>query len=369
MKPIMFLAGEASGDSHAAAVIQCLRAESPKQEIFGAGGPKMQAAGMVLLADLTKHAVVGLTEAIKKYWIFRRIFFELLAAVERRRPAAVVLVDNPGFNLRFAREVKRRSPATKIIYYISPQVWAWHAGRVQQMERDVDLLLSIFPFEKVWFAQHAPKLRVEFVGHPMIEQLAATPPPPREPRLVLFLPGSRRKEISHIYPLMLRTMEFLPADVQYVAVAVNHEMADLLRHPRVQVEVGNARDWMRRATATIVASGTATLECACHGLPMVVVYHVHWITYLLGRLLVNVRWLAMPNLIAGREIVPELIQGAASPARIAAQLRPLLDEPERRAAMQRELAAVVAQLGSPGASPRVARLIGDTLRQPPNADP
>ena len=362
----MFIAGEASGDSNAAAVIQCLHAQNPQLHVFGTGGPKMRAAGMELLFDLTEHAVVGLVEVLKNYGKFKRFFDQLLNEVGRRQPRAVVLVDFPGFNLRFAKAVKRRYPQTKIIDYISPQLWAWHASRAKQIERDVDLLLTIFPFEKAWYAPRAPKLRVEFVGHPFADQdgSASRVPNPasRTPNLILLLPGSREREVAKIWPVLSQVVTALPAEVKFVAAAVNEQTAKMMRgHPRVEVKIGAAREWMRQATLAITASGTATMECAFAGCPMIVVYKVNWLTYLVGRLLVTVNWLAMPNVIAGKSIVPEFIQHQASPQRVAATAQALLQDAGAREVMQRELAAVVASLGGPGSSDRAARLILETL--------
>ena len=360
---VMFIAGEASGDANAAPVVAALRASGV--EAFGAGGPKMKAAGMELLVDLTEHAVVGLVEALRNYGKFKRIFNDLLAEVGRRRPAAVVLVDFPGFNLRFACALKQRLPTTKVIYYISPQLWAWHAGRAKQIERDVDLMLTIFPFEKDWYAQHAPKLRVEFVGHPLADRIQN--PESRIQNLVLLLPGSREREVAKIWPVMARVVDLLPADLEFVAAAVNEQMAAMIRHPRVAVEVCNAHELIRRSALAITASGTATMECAFCGCPMIVVYKVNWLTYLVGRMVVTVNWLAMPNVIAGREIVPEFIQYEARPERIAAVARELLEQSEKREAMQRELVAIVSTLGGPGASERTAQAILATLDQPPSS--
>ena len=360
MKPsIMFIAGEASGDTNAAAVIQCLSAQGLKLQVFGAGGPKMQAAGMELLLDLTQHAVVGLVEVLKNYGKFKRIFDSLLAEVGRRQPSAVVLVDFPGFNLRFAKALKRRYPQTKVIYYISPQLWAWHASRAKQIERDVDLLLTIFPFEKAWYASHAPRLRVEFVGHPFVERSQKAQD--RSQKTVLLLPGSREREIAKIWPVLAGVVDKLP-DVKFIAAAVDERTAVMIRHPRVRVEVGKARDWMRQATLAITASGTATMECAFAGCPMIVVYKVNWLTYLVGRLVVTVNWLAMPNVIAGKSIVPEFIQHQASPGRVAAAARTMLQDAGERRTMQRELAAVVTSLGGPGSSNRAAQLIQEAIK-------
>ena len=364
MASLMFIAGEASGDANAAELVKCLRARLPGLKVFGAGGPKMKAAGMELLLDLTEHAVVGLVEVLKNYGKFRRMFWQLVREAERRRPDAVVLVDFPGFNLRFAAQMKKR--AIKVIYYISPQLWAWHASRAKQIERDVDLMLTIFPFEKAWYAAHAPKLRVESVGHPMAERGASSVE--REKRSVLLLPGSREREVAKIVPVMAQVVEQMPQDVKFVAAAVNEQMAEMIKHPRVKVEVGNAHELMKRATLAITASGTATMECAFYGCPMIVVYKVNWLTYLVGRSVITVNWLAMPNVIAGKSVVPEFIQHDAKPGRIAAVACELLEDAPKREAMQRELADVVKSLGGPGASVRAAVAILARLdRQPSSA--
>lgn len=357
MRKVMFIAGEASGDAHAAPIVAALR---EKAEVFGAGGPKMKAAGMELLLDLTEHAVVGFVEVLKNYGKFKRIFDSLVAEAEKRRPDAVVLVDFPGFNLRFAKQMKRRG--IKVIYYISPQLWAWHASRARQIERDVALMLTIFPFEKAWYAEHAPKLRVEFVGHPMAERLEEECSGKREERLVALLPGSRVREVEKLWPVMAQVVDAMPEEVTFVAAAVDERTSAMIRHPRVTVEVGGAHRLMQRAALAITASGTATMECAFFGCPMIVIYKVNWLTYLVGRMVVTVDWLGMPNVIAGREIVPEFIQHHAQPARLAAVARDLLQDPARRQAIQRELAAVVSQLRGAGSSQRVAKLILEELQ-------
>jgi len=344
---LMFIAGEASGDAHAAELIKALRSQAPNVEVFGAGGPKMQAGGMELLLDLTQHAVVGLVEVLKNYTKFRRIFWDMVQVAEDQKPDAVVLVDFPGFNLRFAAQMKQRG--IKVIYYISPQLWAWHASRAKQIERDVDLMLCIFPFEKDWYAEHAPKLRVEFVGHPFAEKVKAEVGGiEREKKLVLLLPGSREREVVKIFPIMGGLVDRMPNDLEFIAAAVNEQTAAMMMsHPRIKVELGTAQELMQHATLAITASGTATMECAFYGCP----------TYLIGRMVVKVNWLAMPNVIAGREIVPEFIQHAAQPERIAAVARELLENGSEREAMQRELATVVESLGGTGASERAAQLI------------
>jgi lipid-A-disaccharide synthase len=352
----MFIAGEASGDAHAAELIKALRTQAPDVKIFGAGGPKMKAAGMELLLDLTEHAVVGFVEVLKNYLKFRRIFWDLVREAEKRKPEAVVLVDFPGFNLRFAAQMKKRG--IKVIYYISPQLWAWHASRAKQIERDVDLMLTIFPFEKAWYAKHAPRLPVEFVGHPFAERMRDEGGGmKREENLILLLPGSREREVAKIWPIMRQVVDQMPSETKFVAAAVNKAMAAMINHPRVTVEIDRAHEGMQRATLAITASGTATMECAFYGCPMIVVYKVNWLTYWVGRMVVTVNWLAMPNVIAGHAIVPEFIQHDAKPDRIAGVARELLGNVSKRDAMRQELAAVVNTLGGAGASKRTAELI------------
>ena len=353
---LMLIAGEASGDAHAAELVKALHAQAPDVTIFGAGGPKMKAAGMELLLDLTEHAVVGLVEVLKNYGKFRRIFWDLVREAEKRRPEAVVLVDFPGFNLRFAAQMKKRG--IKVVYYISPQLWAWHAHRAKQIKRDVDLMLTIFPFEKSWYAKHAPKLRVEFVGHPVVERIQKTGDRKQKTEnLVLLLPGSREREVKKIWPIMAKVVDRMPADLQFVAAAVDARSAAMMKHPRVKVAVGGAHELMQRATLAITASGTATMECAFFGCPMIVVYKVNWLTYLIGRMIVKVNWLAMPNVIANREIVPEFLQHRATPDALANAALELLRDTAKREAMQRELVKVVESLGGPGASERAAAFV------------
>jgi len=356
MKKIMFIAGEASGDTHAAELVKALRALSPEIEMFGAGGVHLQEAGTELLVDLTQHAVVGLVEVLKNYRKFRRIFWQLVAEAERRQPDAVVLVDFPGFNLRFAAQMKKRG--IPVIYYISPQLWAWHASRAKQIERDVSLMLAIFPFEKDWYAKHAPNLSVEFVGHPMLDRLTpSNGNQMRDPNLIALLPGSREREVQKIFPILAQTVDLLPENFRFIAAAASSQTAKLMSHPRVQVEIGAAHRLMQTAAIGMTASGTATMECAYYGCPMIILYKVNWFTYLIGRSLVQVEWLGMPNVIANREIVPEFIQQEAEPSKIAAVTLDLLQNKEKRSAMQNELERVIDRLGSSGASARAAQLI------------
>ncbi|MFA6563703.1 MAG: lipid-A-disaccharide synthase [Verrucomicrobiia bacterium] len=357
---IMMIAGEISGDNHAARVASEILRQRPGAKLFGAGGPEMKAAGVELLLDLTEHAVVGLTDVLANYAKFRRLFWQLVRAAEQRRPDAVILTDYPGFNLRFAKQMKARG--IPVFYYISPQVWAWGRSRVKEIPKLVDLMMVVFPFEKGFYQEHAPGLRVEFVGHPVVEQLGRELHGlKREENLVALLPGSREAEVERILPPMLDAVRLLRRerpDLRFELAAASDKVAALARalvgNEPVEVRVANARELMQRAAAGMVASGTATLECAFFGLPYVLVYRVSWLTYAVARWLVTVRHLGIVNVMAGREIVPEFIQQRARPELLAQAVMELLSDRVRRERMERELAEAMAMLEGERAAERAA---------------
>lgn len=364
----MFIAGEASGDNHAAHLIEGIRAKDPGVHCFGAGGPKMAAAGMELILDLTEHAVLGLVEVLRNYFKFRRFFYQMLRVVEERKPDVVVLVDYPGFNLRFAKALRRRfgdSPdRPKVVYYIAPQVWAWAEGRVKLIARCVDLLVSIFPFEKAWFAQRAPGLRVEFVGHPIMDGHASLPkqsPPSTDRPILVLLPGSRRREVRLHWPILKKAAELIAArmPVSVTVVATTDAIEAMIRENGIG-DFQISRDMtgmLSRATVAIAASGTATLECAYFGVPTVVIYKVAWPTYVAGRMLIKVKYLAMPNLLAQQAVFPEFIQRRARAEWIAEEAVNLISDHSRRRAIKETLARAIATLGSAGATTRAVDLI------------
>ncbi|MSR64526.1 MAG: lipid-A-disaccharide synthase [Verrucomicrobiae bacterium] len=367
-RKIMFIAGEASGDNHAAHLIEGIRAKDPGVHCFGAGGPKMAAAGMELILDLTEHAVLGLVEVLRNYFKFRRFFYQMLRVVEERKPDVVVLVDYPGFNLRFAKALRRRfgdSPdRPKVVYYIAPQVWAWAEGRVKLIARCVDLLVSIFPFEKAWFAQRAPGLRVEFVGHPIMDGHASLPkqsPPSTDRPILVLLPGSRRREVRLHWPILKKAAELIAArmPVSVTVVATTDAIEAMIRENGIG-DFQISRDMtgmLSRATVAIAASGTATLECAYFGVPTVVIYKVAWPTYVAGRMLIKVKYLAMPNLLAQQAVFPEFIQRRARAEWIAEEAVNLISDHSRRRAIKETLARAIATLGSAGATTRAVDLI------------
>ena len=381
MKPrsVMLIAGETSGDLLAAELVMALRAEcGPHVPIFfGAGGPKMAAAGVELTFDLTRHSVIGLWEALRKYGQFKRLFDQLVRLACERQPDVIVCVDFSGFNRRFAaairREVRRRRGVfhnwdPKIVQYVSPQVWASRPGRAHQMGRDYDLLLSILPFEKAWYAARVPELRVEFVGHPIVERHARVTALKREGQgsELLLLPGSRVSELRRHLPPMLAAWQQIKAarpDVRARMVLPDERMVQLARATgsdtldSIAVQIGGLSEALATATAAIASTGTVTLECALFGVPTVAIYRISWPTYVIGRQIVQVKYLAMPNLLANEPIYPEFIQSAVTPENLANATLEFLNREDRCAAVRAKLVSLVASLGEPGASRRAAQAI------------
>lgn len=366
MRPsVLIVAGELSGDHHASALARALRDDGVDMDLWGVGGDGLRAEGARLLFDVRQTAVMGFVEVVRHLGFFRRMWRDLLKEVDRHRPDLAILVDYPGFNLRLAAALKRRG--IRVLYYICPQVWAWHRSRMADMARDVDRLISIFPFEAAEF--RGTGLRVDFVGHPFVDEIERdgggrndVPWPAGAPRIAL-LPGSRRQEIRRIFPVMLGAAETIRRthpDASFVVAAANETAAGLVR-PRLTgaafaVVTERAREVLRSADAAWVASGTATVEAALIGCPQVVVYRAHPVSYWLGRALIRVSHIGMVNLIAASRLCPELIQGDATPARLAAAIAPLTaDTPERRAMLE-GYRQVQERLGPPGAIRRAAEI-------------
>lgn len=348
--------------------MRSLRELAPDLEFHGRGGPHMkQIAGDEFLNWSDAAAVVGLWEVVKRYGYFREQFEEALREIARINPDAVVLIDYPGFNLRLARALRKRSPRLKIIYYISPQVWAWNRGRIRQMAGFLDLMLCIFPFEAELYNQSG--LRTIFVGHPMIENLAKRRTgEPRDRNLIGLFPGSRLREVKKIFPVMVRVAGEIVAqrpetrfEVAAASDALAREIQQLLTTSSLRdcgrVVTADSSGTMQRAFAGIIASGTATLEAAYFRLPFVLVYKVSWPTYFAARLVMRTPFLGMPNVLAGREIVPEFLQHEARPKAIARVLGPLMTDSAARERMISEFDAIVDKLGETGASAKAAEAI------------
>lgn len=388
-KSIYFVAGEASADNHGAALMESLRWLDVDLRFLGRGGPRMKAiAGENFKNWIDQAAVVGLWEVIKRYGYFRKQFHVTLREIAESKPDAVVLIDYPGFNLRLARALRsafappsgatadrRHARAPKIIYYISPQVWAWNRGRVKQMARCLDLMLCIFPFEADLYNQSG--LRTIFVGHPMIDNLRVHKIEiERDSNLVALFPGSRRREVRKILPILIDAANELgkqKSALRFEIAAASPELAAEIQQmldrsalgeqdrQSFEVRVGESAAIMQRALAGMVASGSATLEATYFRMPFVLVYKVSWLTYFAARLVVKVKYLGMPNVLANREVVPEFIQNRAKPPAVAKAVARLIDNREARAQTVSEFDSIVEKLGQGGASERAAAAICEEI--------
>ena len=371
-KKIMIVVGESSGDSHAAQLVREMRnAEADTTfEFFGSTGPKLRALEVDTVVSADELAVVGIAEIAKVFPMFWRAFKDLQKAADERKPDAVILVDFPEFNLKFARALKRKLN-TKIIYYISPQIWAWRKYRVRTIRKYVDLLLTILPFEKDWYAKQGVE-NVEYVGNPLVGKVAfqnekdafcAKYGLDAEQPIIALLPGSRRTEIRHILPEMLKTARLMRQDkpnVQFVVAAAEGRAAvisEMLGSEHFFTVVENETyDALNAADAAAVASGTATLETGMIGTPMAIVYKGTEINNKLLRPLISVEHFGLINLIAGERIATELIQQEFTAEVLSCELFSLL-EPAKNLEIREKLKAATAKLGSGDASKRAAEAV------------
>ena len=370
-KTIYFVAGEVSADNHGAALMRCLRELDGELKFVGRGGPQMrEVAGEQFKNWIGEAAVLGLWEVLRKYGYFREKFHETLREIRDSKPDAVVLIDYPGFNLRLARALRRQAPRQKIIYYISPQVWAWDRGRIKRMAHFIDLVLCIFPFEVDPYNQAG--LRALFVGHPMIERLQGWKiDTKRDPNLIGLFPGSRSREVRKIFPVMVETARELRQhnpNLHFEVAAASEQLAREMKpaiagldqsqdREAIQIKLDETAVIMQRAWVGIVASGSATLEAAYFQLPFVLIYKVAWPTYLAARFVVSVKYLGMPNLLADKEVVPEFIQHRAKPTALVKALQPLIENANTRQQMISQFKVIITKLGDVGASERAARAI------------
>lgn len=363
---LYIIAGETSGDAHAAVLMRDILALRPGIEFTGAGGPRMNAIAGHRLFEWTHEAVVGLWDVLLKYPYFRAQFYRMYREIMALQPDAVIFVDYPGFNLRLARCLKRRGYRGRLVFYISPQVWAWNRARIPRMAAYLDLMLCIFPFEPALYRQSG--LKAEFVGHPMVNELARhRHKVERDPSLVGLFPGSRAREVKRIFPIMLAAARTLRAKKRYLrfeASAVNETLrehmralADAAGFPGMEIAIKEAPALMQRAWVGMVASGTATMEASFFQMPFVLIYKVSWLTYAVGRALIRVDYLGMPNILAGRPLIPEFIQQDAEPGRIVEALEKLADDPDARRTMVNGMAEVIQALGEEEAGQRAARAL------------
>ena len=368
---LAIVAGEASGDLHAAEVVRELKRLDPTLQTFGIGGDLLQREGMQVLHHAREMGIVGLFNVLRHLGMFRRIFNELLRTIARERPDAVVLVDYPDFNLRLARRCRKMG--IRVIYYISPQVWAWRRRRVEQVKRNVDRMLVIFPFEEDFYRQH--NVPVTYVGHPLIDELVrGTGSQPvgagwragATLRLAL-MPGSRRHEIEALLPPMLEAVSILKREGEVDAFVIqaptiaSAQLLTIMQRDGVYVRIvpHDRGEALSQADVALSSSGTATLESAIVGTPVVVMYRLSAATHWLARRLVKLPNFSLVNIVAGKRVVPELLQRDVNGARIASEVRTLLAQRDR---VRSELAAVRKKLGEPGASRRAAEAIMRALQ-------
>jgi lipid-A-disaccharide synthase len=365
---ILLVAGEASGDLHAAGLIAALRRRDASLVVWGIGGREARATGMTTVVDIADIATLGLVEVAEKMRAIVRTYRMLRREICERPPDLVVLIDFPEFNLALAAVAKRRG--VPVFYYVSPQVWAWRRGRVRKILRRIDRLAALFPFEPAVYG-HDP--RVVFVGHPLLDRVRATATRDEtllrhglDPakRLVALLPGSRRHEIESLLPEMAAAVERLMRrhaiqGAVSLAPTLSRDLAEPLVSDRaapLPLIEGDTYNLVSASDLVLVASGTATLEVALLERPMIIMNRVSPLTFFVAKRLVDVPWIGMPNLIAGRAIVPELLQKEANAARIESEAEAILSDPGRARRIEADLSAVHASLGERGAAERAADL-------------
>lgn len=374
---VMLSAGEASGDLHGATLCRALRELAPGLRLTGMGGGHMAAAGMEVIVDPTGQAAVGTSEAVGHVPALYRAYRAMGRRLVTDRPRALVLIDFPEFNLRLARRARRAG--VPVVYFIPPQLWAWRAGRVRQMARRVKRVLAVFPFEPpIYERAHVP---VTFVGHPLLDVLPLDLTRDEARRrlgvdpghaLIGLLPGSRPGEIERLLPSMLDAARRLAAAdrgrhfvLGLAPTVAREQVTAILRAagagiPPIELVSGRTYEVMAAADTLLIASGTATLEAALLGGPMVVCYRVSRLTELIARALTRVQWIGLPNLVSGRLVVPELIQGEMTGARLAQEAARLLDDPVAATAQRAAFKELRARLGEPGVGLRAARAVLDT---------
>ena len=363
------VAGELSGDAHGAGLLSSLLEKRPGLAIAGVGGPQMAEVGGT--RDWVEDAaVMGVWEVLKRYGWFKERFGEMLAEVKEFRPDVLLLIDYPGFNLRFAKAVKRECPSVKQVYYISPQVWAWNKKRIPKMVALLDQMMCLFPFEEPIFANAG--LKTKFVGHPLVDELEEKRilGVQRDESLVGLFPGSREREVEGLFPMMIASAKRLrdwKPELRFEAPAASPKLAARMRamaseagaDAYVTVTDGGAHALMQRAISGVIASGTATLEAAYFGLPYWLVYKVAGLTYVLAKLLVKLKYIGIVNILAGEGVVKEFIQGAAEPEQVVPAMQELIGNPQVREALQARLAETSSKLGGLGAHARAAGVVDE----------
>jgi lipid-A-disaccharide synthase len=372
----MIVAGEASGDIYGAHLIMAMRDLDPCIEFFGLGGPEMERAGVRIMHQLSAMAVVGMTEIIPKSRYIFRVSRELKQSLQLTPPDLLILIDYPGFNLNLAK--KAHSFGIPILYYIPPQVWAWRKGRVKKIAKRVDRMAVILPFEKEFYQKYG--LKAEYVGHPLLD--ISLPKRDKEEikknldinndktPILGILPGSRDKEIENLLPAMIGAAEILSHDYPHLycilplASTVKEDIvAPYIRNAKIDITVEriDTKEILKIVDLAFIASGTATLEAAIMETPMVIAYKVSFLSYILGRFLIKVSHIGLVNLVAGKAIVPELIQGKATALRLAEEASDILKNESLKKDMKEGLKLVHEQLGQGGAAKKAAHIAGEMM--------
>ena len=359
-KRILITAGEPSGDLHASNLIREIKALAPDTEFFGLGGNLMAGAGAKIVYDITDLAIIGLVEVFRNIFAIRDAYAGILREIDLKRPDCAILVDYPGFNLRLAKELKRRG--IPVIYYISPQLWAWGESRIKIIKDTVARMLVFFKFEEEMYKRHG--VNAEFVGHPLAE--VVKPTLDQAKKIIALLPGSRRIEVNNLLPIMLKAAGAIAANIpgaQFIVLRFPGLEEGLYKRfiARHRLNLKLASDDVYNVLSAsdfaIVASGTATLETAIIGTPMVIVYKLSLLTYAVFKIVSRVKNIGIVNIIASREIAPELTQFNATPEMISAKVIELLSSAEKTAGMKEEFSLIKTSLGPPGSYARAARAI------------
>lgn len=366
---ILIIAGEASGDMHGAALVAELKKINPSLSFFGVGGDKMEKEGVSLVEHTDKMAIMGFTEVLTRYGFLKKVFNKVIDLAIEVQPARAILIDYPGFNLKLSKKLKEQN--ILVTYYIPPQLWAWHESRIEVLKKYVDQVICIFPFEKEWYKKRG--INVEFVGHPFLdlkeEMLSKTQflkkhRIPEEAQIVSLFPGSRQKEVNRHLPIMLKTIKRLKKENEKIVCIVGKAKDVTINMPNAnyfKVEENTPVSALRYSDVAIVASGTVTLEAALFETPTVVIYKLSAISGFLAKLLVKVKFVSMPNLIANKAVFPELLLSDGTPEKIAAEVKYLLQSSTRRKEMLKEIKKIKMRLGRPGASRKAANLINKVI--------
>jgi lipid-A-disaccharide synthase len=376
-RKILIVAGETSGDLHGAHLVKAALSLDPKLQFYGVGGEHLRSMGTEVIFDSSEVAVVGIVEVFSKLRSIIRAFRWLKRSLDVDKPALAILIDFPDFNLRLAQQANKRG--IPVFYYISPQVWAWRKGRIKKIAKLVHKLVVILPFEVSFYRQRG--IDCEFVGHPLIdivkphlskEKAREIFRLDKDKRTIGLLPGSRREEVQKLLPVLLKSAHLLLRDfselqfIMPIAPAINRcEIEEYIRRFNVEVRLVDEHiyDMLNICDIIITASGTATLEAAIMNTPMVIVYKVSFLSYLVGWLLVKVKNIGLVNLIAERRIVPELIQGQASPINIFNETSKMLKNPHLLSTIKGDLKRVREKLGNQGASQRAAQILYRFIHQ------